>query len=269
MGCDAAALGPRMCGLIRAGRILLGLVLCLSICLPAQAALLRVYCPNALREPVLQLTRQYMRASGHKVEFIFASVGAIHKRVAMGESADVVIGTEQGVDALVKLGRALDAGARPIARTVLGIAVRQAAALPVMDSAETLAQALRDALSLAAPDALLGAPGGAQVAELFERLGVMADIKPKLRLLADSRETAKRVTSGAAEIGVAHMNDLIGAPKIVVLGPIGDPATTGITYAGAVLRRSAAIDAAVTLIEFLASADAAAVLRSAGYAPAH
>src|SRR5690606_19410270 len=61
---------------------------CLFACaLGASAAAagdLRVLCPSALRAPVLESARSFARAGGHRVEFVFAGVASIHKRVATG-----------------------------------------------------------------------------------------------------------------------------------------------------------------------------------------
>ena len=52
------------------------LAVCMALSYGAIAADVRVLCPSALRVPVIEAARSYSRASGHRVEFIFASVGA-------------------------------------------------------------------------------------------------------------------------------------------------------------------------------------------------
>jgi molybdate transport system substrate-binding protein len=236
--------------------------------LPAAGAELRVLCPNALRAPMLDAARAFVRGSDHKIEFIFAGVGAIHKRVAGGEVVDIAIGTAQGVDALQRLGRALAGSEAAIARTVLALAARERELRSAPVDADRLAQALRDAASLVYPDAGLGTPGGGQVAELLERLGLTAEVKAKSRLVANASEVAKRVASGAAQLGIAQMNDLVGMPGVVALGPINDPPTGGVVYVAVVPQRSLKADAARAFVVFLTGADAKAAFRNAGYAPA-
>ena len=246
----------------------LALLLAVLWSLPVAAAELRVLCPNTLRTPMLDSARAFVRGSGHKIEFIFASVGAIHKRVAGGEIVDVAIGTAQGVDALQRLGRALAGSDAAIARTVLALAAREHELKSVPADADRLAQALRDAPSLVYPDAELGSPGGGQAAELLDRLGLTAEVKAKSRLVADAREVAKRVAAGAAQLGIAQMNDILGMPGVVALGPINDPPTAGVVYVAVVPQRSLKADAARAFVNFLTSAEAKAAFRNAGYAPA-
>jgi ABC-type molybdate transport system substrate-binding protein len=126
---------------------------------------------------------------------------------------------------------------------------------------------MRYAASIVAPDAERGVPGGGQVEELFERLGIVGEIKAKTRYVADAREVAKRVAAGTEEVGVAVMSDLIAAAGVSVVGPIVEPVTSGVTYASVVIRGAAAGDAARAFIAHLLSAEAAVVLRKAGYAP--
>ena len=251
----------------RLARRLLALFVLLAA-LPAAGAELRVLCPNALRAPLLDSARAFVRGSAHRIELVFAGVAAIHKRVASGEAVDVAIGTAQGVDALVRLGRALEGSDAAIARSVLALAVRPGELRAVPLNADGLARLLREAPSLVYPDAELGAPGGGQAAELLERLGLTAEVKAKSRLVADAREVARRVAAGAAQVGIAQMNDVVGAQGVAVLGPLDDPPTLGVVYAAVVAKRSSSADASRAFVAFLTSADAKAAFRSAGYAAA-
>lgn len=246
---------------------MLACVLSLTAGSPAFGAELRVYCPNALRTPVLELARSFVRSHGHKIEFVFASVGAIHKRVATGENTDVVIGTVQGVDALVGLGRGLEGSDAVIARTALALALRRGEPAPDITTADALVQRLRSAQSLVLPDAGLGAPGGAQVEQWLESLGIFTEIKAKIRLVGDAREVVKRVASGAAEIGVAAMSDLVGVTDVSTFGPLLEPPTIGVSYAAVVSRRSVSAHAARVFIGYLTTREAQAVFRAAGFSP--
>ncbi|MCC6534683.1 MAG: molybdate ABC transporter substrate-binding protein [Burkholderiales bacterium] len=234
----------------------------------AWGADLRVFCPNALRAPVLELARSFARGSGQRVEFIFASVGAIHKRMASGERADVAIGTGEGVDALVKLGPGIDGTQTPIVHSVLAIALPADRRAVNVESASDVTQLLRDATSIVAPDPRLGVPGGAQVQELIERLGLTEELSGRIRWLADAREVAKRVASGAAALGIATLSDIAGVPGVSVAGPLRAPATRGVVYAALVIKSSTAAEQARGFIAHLRTAEAAEAFRKAGYGAA-
>jgi molybdate transport system substrate-binding protein len=238
-----------------------------AICPLAQAADVRVLSPSSLRAPLVESARTFARAGGHRVEFVFASVGAVHKRVATGERADVAIGTLEGTDALVRLGRAVDGSRAPLVRSALAlVAPKHAAALDVGDAA-ALGAALRRAQALVLPDAALGVPGGAQVAELLERLELENELRDKSHRVADAREVVRRVASGAADIGIARMSDVVASGEVTAIGPLLDPPTNGIAYAAVVVRASTQADIAHAFIAHLRSPGAGAEFRKAGYLP--
>ena len=234
----------------------------------ASAADLRVFCPTALREPVLELTRSFARASGQRVEFVFASVGAVHKRIASGERADLAVGTSEGVEALVRLGPGVDGSQAVIARSALALATLPGRLAPSVAGAQAVARALLSARSIAAPDARAGVPGGAQVAELLKELQLTEALQPRMRWLFDAREAGKRVASGDVELAVAAMNDVVGVAGVEVVGPITEPMTHATVYAAVITRSAANPEGARAFIVHLRAPEAASVFRRAGYVAA-
>lgn len=244
-----------------------GLVVALSlgVCAPAPAAELRVFCASSLREPMLETARGFARASGHRLAFVFASVGAVHKRVASGESADMAIGTLRGVNALVGLGRGVQGSQAPLVRSTLALVVAGSTAMPDVGTVEALAATLAATRSLVMPDPAVGAPGGAHAAELLEQLGIRAAVRAKTRLVADAREVSKQVAAGTVEAGLGAMSEMTPAADLAVLGPLVEPRPAGVVYAAVVVRGSGEMNAARAFIAHLRSPRAAAVFRKAGY----
>jgi molybdate transport system substrate-binding protein len=243
------------------------LCLLLSFALGAQAAELRVFCPNTLRAPILDLARTFARSSGHRIEFVFASVGAVHKRIASGERADLMIGTLQGTRALIGLGRAIEDTQTPLVRSGLALLLTAARAGMTADDGEAISAALTDATSIVIPDARRGAPGGAHAEEWLVQLGLAEAVRPKLRRAADARDIAKQVASGAAELGVATMSDVVSSASIVVLGPLPESQPFGIQYAAVMVRGANQPEAVRAFLANLRSAAAEAIFRKAGYLP--
>ena len=58
---------------------------------PQSAAELRVYSGGAPQETLKLLAPEFEKATGHRVAFTFAVVGAIQQRLEAGEKADVVL----------------------------------------------------------------------------------------------------------------------------------------------------------------------------------
>jgi ABC-type molybdate transport system substrate-binding protein len=64
------------------------------------------------------------------------------------------------------------------------------------------------------------------------------------------------------------MSDLLGARDVVVTGPLIDPPTAGVVYTVALVRRTAFAETGRAFIGHLASTEAKAVFRAAGFAAA-
>jgi molybdate transport system substrate-binding protein len=239
----------------------------LGVCPAALAADIRVVCPNALRAPIVESARAFARTGGHRIEFVFAAVAAVHKRVATGERADVAIGTAQGTDALIQLGRGVQASLVPLVRSALALALPAHESAPDIRDAALLVDMLRRARSLVVPDASLGVPGGAQTAELLERLGLTEELRARTRYVADAREIARRVAAGTADIGIGAMSHLTSSPGIALSGPITEPPTEGIVYAAIITLTAANADLARAFIAHLRSPQSRALFSKAGYLP--
>lgn len=233
----------------------------------AEAADLRVYCPSALREPMIEAARSYVRASGQRVAFVFASLGAVHKRVALGEPADVVIGSSAGIEALNKLGLGLEESAAEVARSALALAAPRGTVLPAPDDVEGIRRALASTAVLGVPDAAGGAPGAAQAGELLQALVPADQMQARVRPLSGGAEAVKRLADGGIGLAVVWMNEVAGVAAVEVSGPILRPPTRAASYAATVLRSSDRPASARAFIAHLRSAGVAAVLRRAGYVP--
>jgi molybdate transport system substrate-binding protein len=110
-----------------AGMFLAQLVSVALVGAEAQAAEVKLLCATAMRSIVEELTPRFERATGHRLAATFATLGAITKRVHDGEAADLGIIPGQGVDGLVKAGKAAANGVVPIARSGMGVAVGSSA----------------------------------------------------------------------------------------------------------------------------------------------
>ena len=75
------------------------------------AAELRVYSGGAPQETLKLLAPEFEKATGHRVAFTFAVVGAIQQRLEAGEKADVVLLPAPLIDALEKKGKIMIVGA--------------------------------------------------------------------------------------------------------------------------------------------------------------
>src|SRR4051794_34400398 len=100
------------------------------------AAEVRVLSSNAMTDVMTHLVPDFERATGHKVLATYEPTSAIMNRVKGGESADVVILLRQSIDDLQKAGKVMPGTEADVAKTSLGIAIREGATKPDISTVE-------------------------------------------------------------------------------------------------------------------------------------
>ncbi len=137
---------------------------------------LKVLCARSMTAAVNALVG---KALDIEADITFGTVGALQAKLAAGETADVLI---LGAPAIAKMEQsgALVAGTRKdIARTSIGVAVREGAPAPDISTAEAFKQALIGARAVAFSDAAVGGSAGVHLAALWGRIGLAEEIKRK------------------------------------------------------------------------------------------
>lgn len=214
---------------------------------------------------MLEAARSYARATNQRVEFVFASVGAIQKRIAMGERADVVVASAAGVAALVALGVAQADSHAMFAQTILALAARPGVTLPNVADEDALRRAFESVAALGVPDSRRGAPGASQANELLHTMGLSGDARSRIRWLGSGTEAVKLLQSGGIDLALLWMSDVAGVPGIEVSGPVVAVSTQGAAYAAAVPRSATVPQSGISFIAHLRSAEVAGILKRAGY----
>jgi molybdate transport system substrate-binding protein len=177
---------------------------------------IRVLSSIATREAYLELVPQFETVSGAKVGTTWAGTTDIMKRMAAGETHDLVIISSRELEALIRQGRIVPGSRVDIAKSGIGVAVRAGAPRPDISSAE----ALKRALLAAGTVGYTSGPSGVYMAALIERMGIAAAVKPKHRGVPSGGTIGTIVASGEAEIGFQQMSELVHIPGITVVGPL-------------------------------------------------
>ena len=89
----------------------------------AQAAELKVLITTAMKAAIDELKPQFEGASEHKLRITYGPSGALAKRIADGEAADLVV-IASGVDELIAQGKVVAESRIDVARVRIGVAVR-------------------------------------------------------------------------------------------------------------------------------------------------
>src|SRR5213592_2887663 len=98
----------------------------------AHAAEIKVIGSPGTKEPYTLLVPDFEKASGHKVVTIWDGVNNVHKRVAGGEVADVVMVPVAQIDDLIRQGKLVPDSRVVVATSGVGVAIRAGAPKPEM-----------------------------------------------------------------------------------------------------------------------------------------
>jgi molybdate transport system substrate-binding protein len=231
----------------------------------ASAAELKVLTTPALTEVWHELAPRF-EATGHKLVIVYAPSGAIAKRVLEGETADLLVSTPAGIDALIRDARVIAGTNTPIARSGMGVAVLKGAPKPDISTPEAFKRALLAAKSVAYSDPAAGGASGIHLAKVLERLGIASEVAAKGKL-GRGIPVATFVVKGEADIAIQQMPELMHVEGVEIVGPLPGDLQNITTFAAGVPNTSTHADAAKALIRFLQSPDSAAVIKKHGLDP--
>ena len=115
-----------------------------------------------------------------------------------------------------------------------------------------------------------GSITAAHIQGVFERLGIAAQVTPKVKLAAGGPDgrVSVLVASGEAEIGLQQVSELLSNPGVEVIGML--PAELQLTtlYSAGVTASARQAEAAMSLIRVLTVPTAAPIYRARGLDPA-
>jgi len=227
--------------------------------------MMSAYCAGAAREVMTCLAETFFKETGYEVQFTFAPVGAIMKRLADGEMADIVILTDRLLEELVRQDKVVSDTVTEIGRVGVGIGVQDGASSPDVSTSEAFRQTLLAAKSLVYADPAKGASSGIHFAAILEELGIADDVKKKSICLTGGYEIMEVVAKGKAELGIQQISEIIPVKGVTLVGPL-PPGLQKITvYAAGVMKTASAPDIAAIFISFVASPAAAHVFIKTGF----
>jgi molybdate transport system substrate-binding protein len=154
-----------------------------------------------------------------------------------------------------------------LARSLIGMVVRAGAAKPDIGSVEAFRNTLLAAKSIAFSDS---SSGTYLSTTLFSKLGIAEQVAGKTRKIRgppSGEPVAAVVARGEADIGFQQVSELIRVPGITFVGTIPAEVQLITLYAGVLAKSAQQAEAAVALIRFLASPEAAPVISKAGLVP--
>ncbi len=219
-----------------------------------------------------ELGPAFERATGHRLittrgPSMGDSPEAIPTRLARGEIADVVILDGGSADELAERGFVRASTKVDLARSRIGMVVRAGAAAPDIGSVEAFRRTLLAAKSIGYSDS---GSGTYLSTVLFAKLGVADQVLGKGRKVRgppSGEPVAAVVARGEVEIGFQQVSELIHVPGVTFVGAIPAELQPGFSFAGAISSAARQPDAALALLRFLASPEAASTILEHGLTP--
>jgi len=228
------------------------------------AAEIKVIASNAVKESFLELIPRFEKISGHTVNTLWGGTVAITKQVDSGEVVDIVVIPASGIDGLINRGK-LAAGSRvDFVKSNIGVAIRPGAPRPDISSGETLKKSLLSAKIIV----LSFGPSSFYLLDMFKKMGVADELKPKIKRLAPGLSVGEALARGEGDLGFTQISEFLTIKGVEYIGPLpADVQKTTVFSMGLHINASSA-EAAGSLVKFLTSSEAANVVRHTGMEPA-
>lgn len=217
----------------------------------------------ALKGVLGELEPDFRREHGCDFSMTFGPGGVTAERVRAGHVDDVVISAPPTLGALTADGYLIAGSQRPIARSIIGVAVRAGAARPKIATVDEFKRALLEAKSIAYSNPATGAASGVHFTALLAKLGIADEINAKAKL-GQGGPVAEYVARGEAELAIQQICEHMLVRGVDVVGPLPAELQSVTTLAVALHRKAARPDAAVALAALLVSPHAEGIMHKHG-----
>jgi len=184
---------------------------------------IRALVSPAIRPAWLELAPPFEKSSGHRLATEWAGIAVIRKRIGGGEVFDLVVGSSDSIDFLIKE-KKLKARTH-LANAEAGVGVRKGARRPDLSSVEALQRELRAARKIGYSTG----PSGLYLAELFKRWGMAGELAPKLVLAPSGVMVGTFIARGEVDFGFQQKSELLQVEGVDYAGPL--PAEIGLITA--------------------------------------
>ena len=230
----------------------------------AQAAEIKVLSTQATEEAYRELVPQFEKATGHKVTTVFTGTLDANKRLAAGETYDMLIMSSGSIDEHLKSGKLAPGSRVDLAKSGVGIAVRAGAQKPDISTVEALKKTLLNAKSIGYSTG----PSGIYLITLFDKLGIADAVKPKLKQTPTGVFVGSFIANGDAEIGFQQVSELSHFKGIDYVGPLPADVQRYTTFSSGIVAATKEAEAAKALVKFLTAPAAAPAYKTRGMDPA-
>jgi molybdate transport system substrate-binding protein len=229
----------------------------------AGAADIKVLSTQATEDTYRELVPQFEKATGHKVTTIFTGTLNVQKRLADGESYDMIIMPGPAIDAQIKAGKAIAGSRVDIAKSGVAVGVPKGAPKPDISTTEALKKTILAAKSIGYSTG----PSGVYILTVFEKLGVADQVKGKLKQTPSGVFVGTIIANREVEIGFQQVSELGNFPGVDYVGPLPADVQQTTVFSSGIIAAAKEPEAAKALVKFLTTPAAGAAFKKRGMEP--
>jgi molybdate transport system substrate-binding protein len=239
----------------------LAVTLCLAPPSAAQSSPVHLLVSNGLKASMEDLQKTCEASVGHPLDIRYNSTASVKKSIEAGERFDVTMITTEAIEDLVKQGKLAGDTKMSVGRSELGIGIKSDIPKPDIKTVDGLKKALREVKSITYPQD--GASRG-YIEKMFERLGIAAEVKPKIILAPGSGPATQSVADGKAGFVITLFSEILPIKGVDILGPLPGEFQSDIKFSTAASTAASDKQAAKAVIACVTGSKATPVLKAKG-----
>jgi molybdate transport system substrate-binding protein len=235
----------------------------LLLAAPVGAADLTVLSAGAINSVASSVAPAFQASTGNTLILRNDTVGGLVRRIAAGETFDVVMMSPAGLDQLAKAGKIASGSGIPLAKVGIGVGIKTGSPAPDISTVAAFKATMLGARAVAYIDPASGGSSGIYLAKLFQTMGIADAMAPKSVLIKGGL-AAQALLDGRADIVVQQISEIIAVPGVTLAGPLPQEIQNETVYAGAIATGSTAPDAARAFLAIMTGSAARGVMAEKG-----
>jgi len=228
----------------------------------APAAEITVLSSGAVEPGMKAAAMAFEKETRHTVKIAYNTAPQIAKRVAAGDSFDLVIAPPGAIKEFAQAGK-VDGGGVDLGRVGSGVAVRPGAPVPDISSADAIKRAVLEADSIV----FNRASTGLYIENLFRKMGLYEQIESKTTRYPDAGAVMEHVAKGKGrEIAFGPITEILlfKDKGVHLVGPLPAEIQNYTSYVAVPMTAGTNKDAAQAFMRFLGGPAAKTLFVAAG-----
>lgn len=219
-----------------------------------------VFAAASTTDALQALAPAFQKASGHKVRFAFGASSDLARQVVAGAPADAFLSADEAkLDSVERAGLVQPGSRVDLLSNRLVVIVPAGSQVKVGGAADLKGLSR---VVLAEPAAV---PAGVYAKAWLTKMGVWADVAPRVVPAVDVRAALAAVEAGRADAGVVYSTDAVHSKKVRVVFTVPEADVPRIVYPAAALTQGKAPEGGLAFVRFLQTADARKEFHKLGF----